>query len=424
MSDEYQPQFIPFVPKVSPEDKKKKGKPEKEEKKGPEKKKEKPEKEEKKGPEKKKEQLKIIPEDIKTYTWQMEKFQIMLADSPNILVALMLDSAPSEPIKEGLLKFTSSFIQKFKTEVETFRGNVSWFRPAAEIADDSFNMFLMRPQCLPMTEDALKEIILTDTEAKLVKLAQEISKDTGYFFLANLLDEVLKRLKYPREKVLRSFFNLHRKGAFLPISIEEVGNEVQKRKLWQQITCVEAISQEECDILMDDLMLATEESRFNLLAKILQFKKKTRAIQIREELAKRRRVRKERDEYFKKVDEYLRANDFTEIVNMFDRIIQLSMELGEDSVAQELTKRAQVYRDELSQMTQRIPVLRSQRNEALNQAEMLELGGRYVEAAQQFDIASKLSVEIGEMDKARDYLNQTQRLMNLSELAKLREKLR
>ena len=75
-------------------------------------------------------------------------------------------------------------------------------------------------------------------------------------------------------------------------------------------------------------------------------------------------------------------------------------------------------------MAQRIPALRSQRNEALNQAELLEINGKYIEAAQQFDLASKLSVEIGEMDKAKEYLSQSQRLMSLAELAKLRERLK
>ncbi|MHA1425044.1 MAG: hypothetical protein ACTSQI_03565 [Candidatus Helarchaeota archaeon] len=54
----------------------------------------------------------------------------------------------------------------------------------------------------------------------------------------------------------------------------------------------------------------------------------------------------------------------------------------------------------------------------------MELNGKYTEAAQQFDLASKLSAEIGEIDKAKNYINQAQRLMSLSELAKLREKLR
>ncbi|NVM55982.1 MAG: hypothetical protein HWN66_19955 [Candidatus Helarchaeota archaeon] len=411
--DDYEPQYVPFTGPVTPRDKKKKKEPEKEkmEKRPPEKKKGKPLK-------------KVSLEEIKTYTWQMEKFQIMLAEGKNILVALMLDSAPSEPIREALLKFASQFENKFNTEIQDFRGNVSWFRPATQIADDSFNMFLMRPQCLPLTMEALKGISLTDIETKIVKIAQEVSQQTGYFFLATLLDEVLKRFRIPREKVLKSFFTLNRKKAFLPIQIADVAQEVEKRKVWEQVICVDGLLTEECDLLLEDLLVSNEESRISLLAKLTDFKKKKRGLLLREEVAKRRQIRKERDELYKRVDEFLKLNDYNEVVNVFNRIIQLSLEIGEDTVAQELTNRAEVFRTQLTQMAQRIPALRSQRNEALNQAELHELSGRYIEASKQFELAAAISTEIGEFDKTKEYASQSQRLISLAELASLRERLR
>jgi tetratricopeptide (TPR) repeat protein len=141
-------------------------------------------------------------------------------------------------------------------------------------------------------------------------------------------------------------------------------------------------------------------------------------------VAKRRRIRKERDEYFKRIDELLKANDYNEVINTFNNIIRLSRELGENTIAQELTQRSQSYSQEINQMAQRIPELRSQRSEALNQAEMSELSGNYLQAAEQFAVAAELSAEIGEYDKAKDYVNQAERLKGLSELAKLRERLR
>ena len=440
---DFKPTYVPFTAPVAPEEKKK----EKEEKKKEEKPKKpaeekKPKKlaEEKKPPEEKPHKLKeekpqkvkgespkkVVPGEIKTYTWQMvgTEYQIMLADSKNILIALMLDSAPSDPIKASLLKFTHEFETKFKNQIDNFRGNVQWFRPGTELANDAFNMFLMQPQCLPVTSEELAVITLTPSEDKIVKQAQKLSKDTGYFFLATLLDDLIKEFNFPRERILKSFFTLHDKKAFLPINIEEVGKEVEKRKLWNQVSVIEGLTQEEYDVLMDDLLLSNEESRNYLLARLLEFKKKTRGIQLREELAKRKRVRKERDEYFKRVDELLKLNDYTEVINTFNRIIQLSKELGEFTIAQELTQRAQSYSQEISQMSQRIPELRSQRNETLNQAEMFELNGNYLQAAEQFAIAAELSAEIGEYDKARDYVNQAERLKGLSELSKLRERLR
>ncbi len=423
MADEYEPEYIPFAAPVAPEDKKKKKKEKKEKKEKP--KREEPVREPDREPPKKgKFPQKVTVEQIKTYTWQMERFQIMLADSEDVLVALMLDSAPSEPIREALLKFTSEFENKFATEIENFRGNVQWFRPANEIADDSFNMFLMRPQCLPLSLAALKEINLTPTESKVVRIAQEVAKKSGYFFLATLLNEVLQRHKIAREVVLKTFFTLHRKGAFIPIHIQDVSIEVEKRELWEQVICVDGLSGEECDILLEDLLESNEESRISLLAKLSDFKKKQRGNLLREEVVKRRQVRKERDVLFKQVDQYLKANDYNSVVYLFDQIVQLSLQIGEDTVAQELTNRAEVFRTQLTQMSQRIPALRSARNEALNNAEMLELSGRYEEAAVQFEYAASVSNEVGEIDKAKEFISQANRLRSLSELASLREKLR
>ena len=456
---EFKPTYVPFTAPLTPEKKKKEKKPEEKKKEEKPKKPEEKKKEEKpRKPEEKKEPKRERPgkpeklkepgvqeiskekglkkpkseketkskEEIKTYTWQMvgTDYQIMMADSKSILIALMLDSAPSEPIKSSLLKFTHDFENKFKNEIENFRGNVQWFRPGTELADDAFNMFIMQPQCLPVTCEELECIQLTPLEDKIVKQAQNLSKTTGYFFLAMLLDELIKDSNIPRERILKSFFNLHRKKAFLPINIEEVGKEVEKRKLWNQVSVIDGLTSEEYDVLMDDLLVANEESRTDLLARILNFKKKTRGVQLREELAKRRRVRKERDEYFKQVDDLLKSNDYTEVINTFNHIIQLSKELSENTVAQELTQRAQRYSQEINQMAQRIPELRSQRNEALNQAEMSELSGNYLQAAEQFAAAAELSAEIGEYDKAKDYVNQAERLKGLSELAKLRERLK
>lgn len=416
--DEYEPTYVPFATPELPPDKKKK------------KKKEKPEKEKKPGeerepPKKKRERFpKITAADVKTYTWQMERFQIMLADSQNVLVALMLDSEPSEPITEALLKFTSQFENRFQTEIEGFRGNVSWFRPATVIADDSFNMFLMQPQVLPLNPGELKRMNLTEVESKVVRAAQDLAKETGYFFLATLLDDVLKRFRLPRERVLKSFFTLNRRQAFLPVQIEEVGKAVERRRLWDQVAIVDGIASEEREMLLEDLLESNEESRIALLAKLVEAKKRVRNVIVREQVVRRKQVRKERDELFKRVDEYLKLNDYTSVVQLFEHIIRLSLEIGEDSIAQDLTNRAEVFRTQVTQMAQRIPALRSQRNESLNQAEMLELSGRYEEAARQFELAAGISTEIGEFDKTKDYVGQAERLRSLSELARLRESLR
>jgi hypothetical protein len=171
-------------------------------------------------------------------------------------------------------------------------------------------------------------------------------------------------------------------------------------------------------------MESNEEGRISLLAKLSDIKKKQRGPMLRELVVKRRQIRKQRDELFKQVDDYLKANDYNSVVYLFDQIVQLSLEIGENTVAQELTNRAEVFRTQVTQMAQRIPALRSARNEALNNAELLELSGRYDEAAQQFEYAASVSNEVGEFDKAKEFTSQANRLRSLSELASLREKLR
>ena len=93
-------------------------------------------------------------------------------------------------------------------------------------------------------------------------------------------------------------------------------------------------------------------------------------------------------------------------------------------VAQEFAERAQLFSQTAQEMRSRIPRLRQERNEALNKAKTMEIGGKYDDAARLYDQVSKLSVEIGEMAEAKKYLEEVERMRNLKELAGLREALK
>ena len=92
-------------------------------------------------------------------------------------------------------------------------------------------------------------------------------------------------------------------------------------------------------------------------------------------------------------------------------------------MAQELSERSQRYREAIEQMSTLIPQIRSARNEALNKAELYELAGKYVEAAESYKQAADYSMELDELEAAKEYQEHVERMLSLEELAKLRRSL-
>ncbi|MHA1231294.1 MAG: tetratricopeptide repeat protein [Candidatus Helarchaeota archaeon] len=365
------------------------------------------------------------PQNIKIFTWQMEKFQVVLSDSDNIMVALMLESEPSEAVKKALINFTYQFETNYEDAIKNFRGNLKVFSSARPLAEDIFNLFLMQPQMLPIDlKKALRGVKIDDAEKKLIKTAQKLQEEKGYFFFTHLISEHNKKFKVNQTKMFKMIFDLHSKGIFLSIPPERVFKEIEKQQLYKKLLCeVGGLCDTDLDILIKDLLVSSPESREALLDKIRTFKKKTISESIQQEILKRNTMRKKRSELFDQLDQYLQANEYENALKTFDEIIQISNELGDFKMAQELKERAENYKKTIEQMATIVPQLRSARNDALNKAELYELGGKYSEAAECYKMAAEYSVQLGELEHAKEYQEHAERMKSLEELAKLRRSL-
>ncbi len=450
------PRFIPFQKPTIPEDKKKKDdkkddkkedkkekvdkkkdnkKEEKLRKKEDEKRKKEEEKErredekKKKKDEKKKPKSADITEEMAgttcvLYTYPMEQFQICIADTEDVMVAVMLESDPSDPIKQSLTTFAEDFNRKFKRYIDEFSGKVSDFAPAKDLVDTHFNLFLIKPIILPMDPEIIKQAKLNSAENSIMKVAKDLSKERGFFFTARLIEEVIKKTKMPRDKIVKAIFGLNDKGLFIAIDIEQVAQSAERRMLWDQMSEIKTLSNENKNLILEDLLVSTEDSRKTFLDRIQQFPKKKLTEQLSAEIENRKRIREERKILFSQLDDSVKRDDFGTAAQLLSSISGLSTQLYENIVAQEFAERAQLFSQTAQEMRSRIPRLRQERNEIINKAKTMEIGGKYDEAAMLFDQASKLSVEIGEMTEAKQYLEEVERMRNLKELASLREALK
>jgi len=463
------PRYIPFQKPAIPEDKDKKDKKKKDEKKKDEKgkidKKKKVEEEKKKKEEekrrkeeerkknekekkKKEEKVKVkdkksgpkdkkrsiekpiepIEEDISStcmiYTYPMEKYQICLADTEGVMVAVMLESEPSEPIKQSLIAFAHDFSKKYKKKIEEFSGKVSDFDTAKNMVDKHFNLFLIKPIVLPLDPEIEKRVKISSIEKSTLKIAKEISKDRGFFFTATLIDEVIKKTKMARDKIVKAIFGLNNKGIFLAIDIEKVADYAERRKLWDQISENKDLTIADTNLILEDLLVSSEASRRIFLEKIQKFPKKKLSEQITAEIKKRKKIRQERRALFDQLDDAVKRDDFATAAEYLNKISILSAQLYENIVAKEFSERAKLFSQTAQEMRSRIPRLRSERHEILNRANAMEVAGKYLEAAKLFEQAAKISEEIGEMAEGKKYLESAEKMRNLNELANLREALR
>ena len=363
------------------------------------------------------------PQNIKIFKWQMENFQVMLSDSDNIMVALMLDADPSDAVKKALINFTYLFESNYEQPIKNFKGKLSVFNSVRPLAEDIFNLFLMQPQMLPMDIKKLNMIKLDSDEKKLIRSAQSLQQERGYFFFTHLISEHLKKTKISQNKMFKMIFDLHNKGVFISIAPEHVSKEINRCKLFKKICDIRGISNNDLQILLKDLLASSPESQEVLINKIKEYKKKDMSENIQNEILDRNTLRKQRSELFGQIDGFLQASDYNNVVNIFEQIIKISNDLGDFKMANELNERAQQYKQAIDQMTTVIPQIRSARNDALNKAELYELAGKYIDASESYKKAASYSMELGELEEAKEYENHVERMLSLEELAKLRRSL-
>ncbi|MHC1591019.1 MAG: hypothetical protein ACXQS8_02965 [Candidatus Helarchaeales archaeon] len=361
--------------------------------------------------------------DISTYTWQLEHFQIMLADGKDIMVALMLDSEPTDSIKQSLIKFTQDFESRFQKQLKHFQGNVRDFDDAKKLCENEFNLFLMQPQVFPLSDAEIPMNKLTAIQKTIVKRGRELSKERGFFFIAPLIDDLIKTKGYPREKIIQGIFGLRDLNVLRSVDVEKVHEEADKIKLWSKLEEIKGLPNEDKKALFDHLIEASQESREHCLLKISEAPKKKLSNITKKILVERKSLCDQREQLFQQLEFLLQEENLEQAAKVLLQIAEYSERLGERSIAQQLRARASEFSQKLQQVRQQVPLLRTQLGELMSRGKLFESNGKYKDAINAFTEAARIATEIGDFDELKKCEDSIHRIQNLMELARLRESL-
>jgi len=145
--------------------------------------------------------------------------KIVITDGKNIRVALILDEAPSEQLKDSQLAFTNQFEVKYGSilKVDQFDGDISRFKETDELIETYFNTTLMYPLQLAGFKDVFK---LKPLEKALIEVAEQILKEKKFFFISSLLSFGLAGRKESKDQIVSAILSLKNKGIIVPIDIQ------------------------------------------------------------------------------------------------------------------------------------------------------------------------------------------------------------
>ncbi|MHA1298673.1 MAG: hypothetical protein ACTSO9_04420 [Candidatus Helarchaeota archaeon] len=145
-------------------------------------------------------------------------FKILLFDGEYIRAALILETSPTERIKQNLRMFTTEFESNYKDAIINFDGNLNPFKSADSLIEKIFEVSLIWPQrARDLTEGEKKD--LSNLEKFLVWIALEDQKERKYFFIPKLITEAQNVQKESQLEILNAIYNLKNKGIFEAIPL-------------------------------------------------------------------------------------------------------------------------------------------------------------------------------------------------------------
>jgi hypothetical protein len=141
-------------------------------------------------------------------------FKIVITDGAHIRVALILDGAPSEKLKENQWAFTNEFEDKFKPVIMKFTGDIKPFKETDRLVEKYFNISLMYPLQVGKHWEVIQ---LNALEKALMEVAEQVQKEKKFFFVSTLLSFGLAGRKQSRDQIISTILNLKRKGLLVPL---------------------------------------------------------------------------------------------------------------------------------------------------------------------------------------------------------------
>jgi hypothetical protein len=143
-------------------------------------------------------------------------FKIVIADGEYVRVALILDGAPSENMKDNLWLFTEDFERRFGTQLKSFTGDLTPFRKTDDLIEKHFNLSLVYPLQLGKHYGVIK---IKGLKKALIEVAEQIQKERKFFFISSLLNFALAGRKASRDEIISAIIDLKKDGLIIPAEI-------------------------------------------------------------------------------------------------------------------------------------------------------------------------------------------------------------
>jgi len=140
-----------------------------------------------------------------------QDYNILLKDGEFVRVALILNSKPSENLKESLKEFIIDFEKKAFNHLKQFKGNVAPFKEYfIDLVNSHFKMSFIKPHII---NENPPSISLNSFQERILAIAKTLQSDAGQFYISQLLNYLLSaEPNEPKERFIANIYDLKEYG--------------------------------------------------------------------------------------------------------------------------------------------------------------------------------------------------------------------
>jgi hypothetical protein len=343
---------------------------------------------------------------------------LLLSDGEYIRVALVLGKKASLILRRNLMKFIHTFERTYIENLPNWRGQLNIFREAGIIVDEILSTSIILPHEITYefsTAKALKKPHSRD----VLKIANSLIKESErkFFFIATLLKEATEKTGKDTAEIFMGIKELRDTKILIPIEIATIEakpiSQQELNLINQKVSSLVSLSQDEKQKLVNDLAQmgpAEREAYFVSLTEqhaIISAPIETRPGAAVIDTIKG--AKKEIKNLRKNALAAKKEKDYDKSIKIFQNALKLASNWDLLKESQEL--------DDTIRLT-KIEDLKNKMNTLEKEAKLAAKVKEYNEAAQKYNMASKIASEIFKLGE--DLTKEVKRLSNKAkELEKL-----
>ena len=139
-----------------------------------------------------------------------QDFKILIIDGTRVRCALILSMAPTDNLKQNLLKFVQMFEKQYP--LEGWNGNLTVFQGVDDLIEAAFDITLIYPLVI---NAAMKENTPSTKLAKaLMEVAKVVQAEKQMFYISTLLSFAQAGRNINRDQLLAEIYRLKKSGVF------------------------------------------------------------------------------------------------------------------------------------------------------------------------------------------------------------------